>query len=172
VTVGDSVTSIGQYAFQDCTGLTDVSIGNSVSSIGTNAFNGCTALRSVTSRNTAPPTISNADETFCNETYLDGVLYVPESSIEAYKAAYGWKNFWEIKPLSETSGIDDIIVDSEADAITVDNGTINVSGDSQVRIYTINGTTVYSSRGDCRVDVAPGIYVVIVGNTAHKVAVR
>jgi hypothetical protein len=172
VTIGNAVTSIGSYAFSGCDDLKGVTIGNSVSSIGSYAFNGCTALSTVVSRSTTPPTISNADETFYKDTYLNGVLYVPESSIEAYKSAYGWKNFWEINPLSETSGVDDIIVDSETDAITVDNGTINVSGDVPVCIYTISGTTVYCGRGNCSVNVAPGIYVVIVGNTAHKVAVR
>jgi len=33
-----SVTSIGEYAFQSCSGLTSVSIGNGVTSIGFQAF--------------------------------------------------------------------------------------------------------------------------------------
>jgi len=43
-----SVTSIGDYAFDDCTGLTNVTIGNSVTSIGDYAFNGCRSLISIT----------------------------------------------------------------------------------------------------------------------------
>ena len=35
-----SVTSIGEFAFNDCTGLTSVTIGNSVTSIGKSAFEG------------------------------------------------------------------------------------------------------------------------------------
>ena len=42
-----SVTSIGWYAFRDCTGLTSVNIPNSVTSIDV-AFCGCTGLTSVT----------------------------------------------------------------------------------------------------------------------------
>lgn len=43
-----SVTSIGVYAFYNCSGLTSVTIGNSVTSIGGGAFYGCTGLTSVT----------------------------------------------------------------------------------------------------------------------------
>ena len=42
------VTSIGNEAFYDCSGLTSVNIPNSVTSIGENAFNGCSGLTSVT----------------------------------------------------------------------------------------------------------------------------
>ena len=48
VTIGNSVTSIGQMAFFGCTGLTSVTIGNSVISIGDNAFQNCSGLTSIT----------------------------------------------------------------------------------------------------------------------------
>ena len=43
-----SVTSIGDYAFTYCSGLTSVTIPNSVTSIGSSAFYGCSGLTSVT----------------------------------------------------------------------------------------------------------------------------
>ena len=43
-----SVTTIGDYAFYNCTGLTEVTIGNSVTSIGSAAFYGCSGLTSIT----------------------------------------------------------------------------------------------------------------------------
>ena len=46
--IPDSVTSIGSYAFSDCTGLNSVTISKSVESIGRSAFSGCTGLTSVT----------------------------------------------------------------------------------------------------------------------------
>ena len=46
--IGDSVTSIGDYAFYDCSSLTSVTIGNSVTSIGGSAFYHCSSLTSVT----------------------------------------------------------------------------------------------------------------------------
>ena len=48
VTIPNSVTSIGEYAFSDCSGLTSVTIPNSVTSIGRYAFYDCSGLTSVT----------------------------------------------------------------------------------------------------------------------------
>ena len=48
VTIGNSVTSIGNWAFASCEGLTNVNIPNSVTSIGNGAFYGCSGLTSVT----------------------------------------------------------------------------------------------------------------------------
>ena len=48
ITIPNSVTSIGNEAFWDCDGLTSVTIPNSVTSIGENAFYNCDDLTSVT----------------------------------------------------------------------------------------------------------------------------
>ncbi len=60
VTIGNSVTSIGEAAFWLCTGLTSVTIGNSVTSIGDNAFWLCTSLTSVTIPNSVTSIGSSA----------------------------------------------------------------------------------------------------------------
>ena len=43
-----SVTSIGDYAFYDCSGLTSITIPSSVTSIGNRAFQNCSGLTSIT----------------------------------------------------------------------------------------------------------------------------
>ena len=48
VTIPNSVTSIGRSAFLGCTSLTSVTVPDSVTSIGRCAFDGCTGLTSVT----------------------------------------------------------------------------------------------------------------------------
>ena len=47
-TIPNSVTRIGYYAFEDCTGLTSITIPNSVTSIETGAFFYCIGLTSIT----------------------------------------------------------------------------------------------------------------------------
>ena len=75
LTIPNGVTSIGQYAFSDCTGLTSVTIPNSVTSIGSYAFKGCTGLTSVTIPNSVASIGSDA---FYGCTGLAGVT-IPDS---------------------------------------------------------------------------------------------
>ncbi|GHT49118.1 hypothetical protein AGMMS49982_01840 [Bacteroidia bacterium] len=60
VSIGNSVTSIGNYAFYGCSSLTSITIGNSVTSIGNNAFYGCSDLTSVTIGNSVTSIGSSA----------------------------------------------------------------------------------------------------------------
>ena len=48
VTIGNSVTSIGEWAFFGCSRLSSITIPDSVTSIGSYAFSGCASLTSVT----------------------------------------------------------------------------------------------------------------------------
>ena len=76
VTIGNSVTSIGKYAFYNCTGLTSVTIPNSVTSIGNNAFYKCSGLTSITIPNSVT---SIGDYAFQNCSGLTGELVIPNS---------------------------------------------------------------------------------------------
>jgi hypothetical protein len=48
MTIGNGVTSIGDWAFYECSGLKSVTIPDSVTSIGEGAFAYCSGLTSVT----------------------------------------------------------------------------------------------------------------------------
>ena len=72
---GYPVTSIGDYAFYECSGLTSVTIGNSVTSIGASAFFRCSGLTSVTIGNSVT---SIGDYAFCYCSGLTSVT-IPDS---------------------------------------------------------------------------------------------
>ena len=75
ITILDGVTSIGEYAFSYCTSLTSITIPDSVTSIGKYAFSYCTSLTSMT----LPFVGATKDGT--KNTYL-GYLFGGSSSID------------------------------------------------------------------------------------------
>ena len=90
VTIGNSVTSIGNRAFFKCTSLTSVTIPDSVTSIGSYAFEFCRSLTSVYCKPTTPPTATG--DMFSNNA-SGRKIYVPNASVDAYKAASGWSSY-------------------------------------------------------------------------------
>ena len=91
VTIPNSVTSIGDYAFYHCSGLTSVTIGNSVTSIGSNAFYGCNSLASVISKMENPCSID--DDCFNQDVFYNVTLYVPQGTTDKYKSTDYWSKF-------------------------------------------------------------------------------
>ena len=70
-----SVTSIGDWAFYECSGLTSITIPNSVTSIGERAFSSCSGLTSITISNSVT---SIGEYAFCLCTGLTSIT-IPNS---------------------------------------------------------------------------------------------
>ena len=64
VTIGESVTSIGDYAFYDCDSLVSVTVPNSVTSIGSSAFSSCEVLTRVSINSNS--IVSTGDYSLCS----------------------------------------------------------------------------------------------------------
>ena len=89
------VTTIGNYAFNGCTGLTSVTIPSSVETIDNFAFRDCTGLTSVTIF--APLLTKYGNLAFLNNA-SGRKIYVPSGSVDTYKA--GWSGYAsDIEPL-------------------------------------------------------------------------
>ena len=141
VTIGNSVTEIGYYAFSGCSSLTSLTIPNSVTTIGYYAFSGCKNVKQITVEAVTPPE--------CSINTFDGVntkeckLFVPKNSIDAYKKANGWKEFFLIE--GTTTGIINNIY----------NKTENVD------VYTIDGVKCLSKASVNEINALPkGIYII------------
>jgi len=90
VTIPDSTTEIGTAAFLYCRNLVSVNIGSGVTKIGYNTFAGCANLTSVTITAITPPRLM--DTNAFNDTN-NCPIYVPSSSVGAYKAANNWSAY-------------------------------------------------------------------------------
>ena len=95
VTIGNSVTTIGDLAFGYCRSLTAVTIPNSVTSIGGYAFSGCTGLTSVISKMENPCSINPS--CFPDDVYYNATLSVPKGKTEIYNNTNYWNKFKNIK---------------------------------------------------------------------------
>ena len=165
VTIPNSVTSIWEGAFENCSGLTSVTIGNSVTSIGKEAFYRDSSLTSVTVKAKTPPA--------CLLLYYDpsfsvyDTLRVPKESVDLYKSTYPWSKFKTI------IGVDFSDVPTiKADANLYVAGTeLQNRNNEQVTVYNAMGKVVL--RSDAAVislEALPhGVYVVATSRGNMKV---
>jgi hypothetical protein len=94
VSMADSVTTIGAYAFSNCRSLSGMNtttpgvlnIPSGVTSIGTSAFNGCSGITSIICEQTTPPSLGN--NVFANTNNCP--IYVPCGSVGSYQ--YSWSS--------------------------------------------------------------------------------
>ena len=105
VVLGD--THHGGDAFNGCSNLESITFPATLQSIGdesSSLFKGCSALKNIIVSNPTP--VALAETNFDATTYINATLKVPVGSLEAYKNADGWKNFFNI--IEDASITDDI----------------------------------------------------------------
>ena len=111
----DRVTTVGAYAFQNCSGLTSVSFPNvtsigdyafnaahklakadlpKVTSIGQHGFSAANALETLILRNTEKVCSLGSDAVSYTKISSDsGYIYVPAALVDSYKTAANWQNY-------------------------------------------------------------------------------
>ncbi len=144
ITMGDGIEKIGDWAFSGCSSLDFFRVGSNVKTIGKEAFSDCTAMTKLITTAPVPPT--------CGSQALDDInkwtceLFVNKESIDQYKAAEQWKEFFFI---SEYDGVDDVSVDTP---------------DALYEVYNLQGVRVGSGMREAEVtaDTLPhGVYILV-----------
>ena len=140
IIISSSVTAIRSFAFFRCGALASIDIPNSVTTIGEYAFTECKRLTQITCRANVPPTIGNW--TTFNEVHKSIPVYVPASSIDAYKSARYWSEFTNFQAIAEPAKTEWRI--SDRTDIDVDFHSINEAMEDE-RVQ--DGHTLYIERG-------------------------
>ncbi len=124
--IGNSVTAIGANAFAGIETLTKVSIGESVKTIGEQAFFNCVNLETIFNYR---PTPTNAySNAFDGVDKFECKLYVLPSSIDMYKVAAVWRDFYytyAIGAEEATVTTNDVQVEPQDNAATLTWPTSN-----------------------------------------------
>ena len=92
------MTSIGEQAFEECRGLSSITIPNSVTNIGNYAFYIYSNLTSVISEIKNPFEIK--EDVFSSDTYSKASLTVPNGSKAKYQSTSSWSKFSKIEEAS------------------------------------------------------------------------
>ena len=144
ITIPDSVTSIGNRAFYNCTELTSITIPDSVTSIGEGAFRGCTGLTSIT----IPDSVTSIGESaFYCCTGLTSVTIPDSVTSIGWNAFYGCTGLEKIEVASEntvyhSSGNCLIATESKTLILGCKNSVIPTDGSvTSIRNYAFEGCT-------------------------------
>ena len=152
-----SVTTIGDLAFSDCTGLTSITIPDRVTSIGASAFSGCTGLTSIT----IPDRVTSIGESafeFC--TGLISVIIGNSVTSIGESAFYNCRGLTSIIiPDSVTHIVGYAFSDcSGLTSVTIGNSVTSIgwgafSGCTGLTSITVaDGNTKYHSAGNCLIE--------------------
>lgn len=122
------------------TQLRTLYIGENIASISGETFANNKNLFEVYSNATTPPSFANA--TFGSETYTYATLYVPQGSVDAYKAAYAWRRFDDIQGMPYQVVVKDKKVSVECNKTLTVSATVTpaTATTAPIKWYSLDST--------------------------------
>ena len=142
--IPNSVTSIGNYAFWGCSGLTNVTIPNSVTSIGEGAFTECSGLTSVT----IPGSVTSiGDEAFYGCSGLTSVTIPGSVTSISYMAFYGCSGLTSVTIPNSVTSIGDCAFDgcSGLTSVTIGNSVTTIGRSAFTDCSGLTSVTIPNS---------------------------
>ena len=154
--IPNSVTSIGNQAFCNCNGLTSVSIGNGVTSIGTGVFSGCSGLEEMT----IPFVGSSATATEASPSTLFGYLFGTSSYTGGQSVTQNYS----------TSSNTAYYIPSSLRSVTVTGGNLLYGAFSRCSgLSSVTIDNAVTSIGNHAFDYCSGLTSVTIGNSVTSI---
>ena len=142
--------------------LREITIPTSVISIGEESFNWCNNLQKMTVYAQIPPMLgANVFENVNRNI----PLYVPAGSLERYSEAAIWNEF-QLQAMPATD-LQTTIADG-FESLVISNGTLYNPVGLPISIFDMQGRLIYNG-AESIVNMATGIYIVRIENSARKV---
>ncbi len=143
VVIPNSVTSIGESVFYNCSGLTSITIPNSVTSIGSSAFSNCSSLTSITIPNSVT---SIGESVFYNCSGLTSVT-IPNSVTSIGNSAFS--NCSSLTSITISNSVTSIGSEafrgcSSLTSVTIPSSVISIGSNafpSDTKIYVNKGVS-------------------------------
>lgn len=88
----EGFTAVAESICFNCKSLTSLTLPSTTTNVGYRAFSYCEALTEIHCKATTPPTL---EQYAFEDVVKERKIYVPQSSVEAYKTAEGWSDFAE-----------------------------------------------------------------------------
>ena len=175
VTIGDGVKVIPYRAFEELGSLESVTFGKKVEELAYGAFLDSKSIKTIRCTNTKPAIWSNLNNTFSSSIYSVCILYVPAGTLETYKTAPGWENFFNIVE-GEGEPTDD------ATTVIETSGYATYCSEYDLDFTNVVGLKAYIASGHNRAtgtvlltrvkEVPAGTGLVLIGNPgAYKVKI-
>lgn len=162
IAIGNSVAIINKYAFSYCEALKQITLPEGVTTIGNGAFSNCSAFEQITVLTSTPPTLEDTEMFPFNGVDNAIPVIVPDGSLEAYRAS-GWSYFTNMRTESGSSVQQPTLVEG----VRYADGQLLNPQQLLVSVYDLTGRLVY--RGNDSACAFPGgVYIVSYGRTTEK----
>lgn len=99
ITLPETLTKIGSYAFSGCSALTELTIPSSVEFFSYSTLQNCSSLLTVKCKAIVPPLATGSFTSGIDLNHC--TLYIAPFTIDAYRDAQYWSEFYIMKPLNE-----------------------------------------------------------------------
>lgn len=153
IEIPENVAVLGWWSFAFCDNLTSIVIPSSVTSLSNSVFWNCCSLSSITCHTSTPLNI----DFYAFEGVDKSIpIYVPASSVDAYKAAAYWSEFTNILPIEEPT--------PDYVTITINQyGSGTYSSEHALDFNEVQGLKAYAAAG---YDTETGVVTLLRVNTA------